>query len=61
MEIALGSLVVNAAGGGLVMLAASIDGDKIFCVSVDRQTRINQWFDRAQLQKVVRPEVSAAA
>jgi hypothetical protein len=54
MGIGLGSLVVTAHGGGLVMLVVATDGEQMYCVSVDKQKSIKQWVDRGLLKVAVR-------
>lgn len=55
MEIGLGSVVVDAAAGsGLAMVIAAMDGDHAYCVSMDAQKSVRQWRHRSTLQEAGR-------
>jgi hypothetical protein len=60
IPIKVGELVVRKPGGGFVMHAVKQEGDRFFCVSVDRAKAIQCWFDASELLRVPRRPISVS-
>jgi hypothetical protein len=54
-EIGLGSLVVDAAAGsGMAMVIAALDGDHAYCVATDARKSVRQWRHCSSLRRAGR-------